>query len=292
MAALDLGDVADFPFVDPPDRRAVADGLALLEELGALDEHGEAHRRPAGRWPRCRWTRGWPGWWSRPTGAACSRRCWSSPPGLTIQDPRERPTEHQQAADQLHARFADENSDFLALLNLWRYLGEQQDALSRQPVPPHGEAGVPALPAHPRVAGPARPAARHGPPAGHDAGRAGRRARRAGHHRRAAGRAAVARRPAGWSRRRADGKPGAAGPRVPGRPQHPLRDRARHAAGEEAAALGGRRRAGRDQPAVRPHRRADRPRGRSRSWPTTSSSGSTPSRGGTPSAAPSSPPSG
>ena len=50
--------------------------------------------------------------------------------GLTIQDPRERPTEHQQAADQLHARFADENSDFLALLNLWRYLGEQQDALS------------------------------------------------------------------------------------------------------------------------------------------------------------------
>ena len=60
---------------------------------------------------------------------ACSRRCSSSPPGLTIQDPRERPAEHQQAADQLHARFADENSDFLALLNLWRYLGEQQDAL-------------------------------------------------------------------------------------------------------------------------------------------------------------------
>ena len=57
--------------------------------------------------------------------------------GLTIQDPRERPAEHQQAADQLHARFADENSDFLALLNLWRYLGEQQEALSRQPVPAH-----------------------------------------------------------------------------------------------------------------------------------------------------------
>src|SRR4029453_4704048 len=50
--------------------------------------------------------------------------------GLTIQDPRERPTEHQQAADQLHARFADENSDFLGLLNLWRYLAEQQEALS------------------------------------------------------------------------------------------------------------------------------------------------------------------
>ena len=90
----------------------------------------EADRRPAGRSPRCRWTRAWPAWWSRPTGAACSTRSWSSPPGLTIQDPRERPTEHQQAADQLHARFADENSDFLALLNLWRYLGEQQEALS------------------------------------------------------------------------------------------------------------------------------------------------------------------
>src|SRR3712207_9193321 len=50
--------------------------------------------------------------------------------GLTIQDPRERPTERQQAAVQMHARFADENSDFLALLNLWRYLGERQEALS------------------------------------------------------------------------------------------------------------------------------------------------------------------
>ena len=140
----------------------------LLEELGALRRATGGSPRPAARWPRCRWTRGWPAWSSRPTGAACSRRCWSSPPGLTIQDPRERPAEHQQAADQLHARFADENSDFLALLNLWRYLGEQQEALSRQPVPPHGEAGVPALPAHPRVAGPARPAARHRPPARHD----------------------------------------------------------------------------------------------------------------------------
>jgi ATP-dependent RNA helicase HrpA len=50
--------------------------------------------------------------------------------GLTVQDVRERPAEHQQAADELHRRFADENSDFLGLLNLWRYLAEQQDALS------------------------------------------------------------------------------------------------------------------------------------------------------------------
>ena len=129
MAALDLGDVEDFPFVDPPDRRAVADGLALLEELHALDEKGAL--TATGRAlaalpldPRM----------ARMVVEADRRGVLDEvlviAAGLTIQDPRERPTEHQQAADQLHARFADENSDFLALLNLWRYLGEQQDALS------------------------------------------------------------------------------------------------------------------------------------------------------------------
>ncbi|SEL31935.1 ATP-dependent helicase HrpA [Blastococcus sp. DSM 46786] len=129
MAALDLGAVEDFPFVDPPDRRAVADGLALLEELHALDEHGRL--TPTGRAlaalpldPRM----------ARMVVEADRRGVLEEvlviAAGLTIQDPRERPTEHQQAADQMHARFADENSDFLALLNLWRYLGEQQEALS------------------------------------------------------------------------------------------------------------------------------------------------------------------
>jgi ATP-dependent helicase HrpA len=129
MAALDLGDVADFPFVDPPDRRAVADGLALLEELHALDEQGQL--TPTGRALA-----------ALPLDPRMARMVVEADKhgvldevlviaaGLTIQDPRERPTEHQQAADQLHARFADENSDFLALLNLWRYLGEQADALS------------------------------------------------------------------------------------------------------------------------------------------------------------------
>ncbi|MDQ1661609.1 MAG: ATP-dependent helicase HrpA, partial [Blastococcus sp.] len=129
MASLDLGDVADFPFIDPPDNRAVADGLAVLTELGALDERGgltETGRALA----------------ALPLDPRMARMVVEGDrrgvleevlviaAGLTIQDPRERPTEHQQAADQLHARFADENSDFLALLNLWRYLGEQQDALS------------------------------------------------------------------------------------------------------------------------------------------------------------------
>ncbi len=129
MAALDLGDVEDFPFVDPPDRRAVADGLALLEELHALDGHGkltETGRALAALPldPRM----------ARMVVEADKRGVLDEvlviAAGLTIQDPRERPTEHQQAADQLHARFADENSDFLALLNLWRYLAEQQEALS------------------------------------------------------------------------------------------------------------------------------------------------------------------
>lgn len=129
MAALDLGAVEDFPFVDPPDRRAVADGLALLEELGALDRDGKL--TPTGRSlaalpldPRI----------ARMVVEADRRGVLEEvlviAAGLTIQDPRERPTEHQQAADELHRRFADENSDFLALLNLWRYLGEQADALS------------------------------------------------------------------------------------------------------------------------------------------------------------------
>ncbi|TFV60468.1 ATP-dependent RNA helicase HrpA [Geodermatophilus sp. DF01-2] len=129
MAALDLGDVADFPFIDPPDRRAVADGLSLLEELDALDDAGAL--TPTGRAlatlpldPRM----------ARMVVEADRRGVLEEvlviAAGLTIQDPRERPTEHQQAADQMHGRFADENSDFLALLNLWRYLGEQQEALS------------------------------------------------------------------------------------------------------------------------------------------------------------------
>ncbi|GAA3156770.1 ATP-dependent RNA helicase HrpA [Blastococcus jejuensis] len=129
MAALDLGAVEDFPFVDPPDRRAVADGLALLEELHALDEDGKL--TDTGRAlaalpldPRM----------ARMVVEADRRGVLDEvlviAAGLTIQDPRERPTEHQQAADELHRRFADENSDFLALLNLWRYLGEQQEALS------------------------------------------------------------------------------------------------------------------------------------------------------------------
>ena len=75
MASLGLGDMARFPFVEPPDRRNVSAGVQLLEELGALlDRRPAARPRSAGGWPGCRSTRGWRGWCSRPSGsAACAR---------------------------------------------------------------------------------------------------------------------------------------------------------------------------------------------------------------------------
>lgn len=134
MTALGLGDVADFPFVDPPDRRTVADGVRLLEELGALEPSQDGSRRvltPLGRRlaqlpvdPRL----------GRMVLEAdrngCVREVMVIVAALSIQDPRERPADKQQAAADKHARFADPDSDFLTYLNLWRYLREQQKALS------------------------------------------------------------------------------------------------------------------------------------------------------------------
>jgi ATP-dependent helicase HrpA len=132
MTALGLGQVEDFPFVDPPDRRAVRDGVALLHELGALEGGGGTPRlTPLGRRlaqlpldPR----------FGRMVLEAdrngCLREVLVIASGLTVQDPRERPADQQQAADAMHARFADPTSDFLAYLRLWDHLQEQQDALS------------------------------------------------------------------------------------------------------------------------------------------------------------------
>jgi ATP-dependent helicase HrpA len=129
MAALRLGDIADFPFIDPPDRRQITDGVRLLEELGAFDGH--QHLTPLGRRlarlpvdPRL----------GRMVLEAdrngCLREVTVIAAALSIQDPRERPADRREAADQLHARFADESSDFLAYLNLWRYLHDKQAELS------------------------------------------------------------------------------------------------------------------------------------------------------------------
>jgi len=129
MAALGLGDVEAFGFLDPPDRRQVRDGVNLLRELGALD--GASALTPLGRRlaqlpvdPRL----------GRMVLEADERGCADEviviAAALSIQDPRERPADRQAQADQSHARFTDETSDFLVYLNLWRYVREQQRALS------------------------------------------------------------------------------------------------------------------------------------------------------------------
>ena len=134
MTAIGLGDVAAFPFLEPPDRRQVKDGVALLEELGALDpDQPDPSKRltPVGRTlaalpvdPRL----------GRMVIEADRNGCVADvlviAAALSIQDPRERPADNQQAADQMHRRFADDRSDFLAYRNLWAYLQEQQGARS------------------------------------------------------------------------------------------------------------------------------------------------------------------
>jgi ATP-dependent helicase HrpA len=134
MAVLRLGDMAEFPFLDPPDRRQVRDGIQLLEELGALHPTtGDPHSRltEVGRRlaafpvdPRI----------GRMVLEADRNGCVAEvlviAAGLSIQDPRERPADQEEAARQKHARFRDETSDFLAFLNLWRFVEEQQSKLS------------------------------------------------------------------------------------------------------------------------------------------------------------------
>ncbi|MDI5940964.1 ATP-dependent RNA helicase HrpA, partial [Micromonospora sp. DH15] len=134
MTSIGLGDVAAFPFIDPPDRRNIADGVNLLHELGALDptETDPAKRlTPLGRRlaqlpvdPRL----------ARMViegeRNGCATEVVVIAAALSIQDPRERPAEKQAQADQAHARFADSESDFVAYLNLWRHLREQQRELS------------------------------------------------------------------------------------------------------------------------------------------------------------------
>ena len=129
MAALGLGNIADFGFLDPPDPRAIRDGVALLVELGAFDDAGtitELGRRLARLPvdPRL----------GRMILAADAEGCLDEvlviAAALAIPDPRERPTGAEEAARAKHARFADPNSDFLAFLHLWNYLGEQRNQRS------------------------------------------------------------------------------------------------------------------------------------------------------------------
>ncbi|MEO6436145.1 MAG: ATP-dependent RNA helicase HrpA, partial [Tepidisphaeraceae bacterium] len=121
--------IQDFPFVEPPDYRMVKDGLQTLHELGAIDENNELTE--IGRQmsklpidPRL----------ARMIIEAGREQCLDEVlvivSALSIQDPRERPMEKQQAADAKHAKFQDERSDFLALLKIWKFYREQQKQLS------------------------------------------------------------------------------------------------------------------------------------------------------------------
>ncbi|WP_028643102.1 ATP-dependent RNA helicase HrpA [Nocardioides sp. URHA0020] len=130
MTSLGLGDIGRFPFVEPPDKRNVSAGVQLLEELGALSP-GDVRLTKVGRRlarlpidPRL----------ARMILEAerlgCVREVIVIAAALSLQDPRERPSEQQAQADQQHARFKAEGSDFLTWLNLWRYVKEQQRELS------------------------------------------------------------------------------------------------------------------------------------------------------------------
>jgi ATP-dependent helicase HrpA len=130
MTAAGLGDIEKFPFIDPPDHRNIRDGVQLLQELGAFD--------PAQKDPRKKLTEMGRKLSQLPVDPrlarmvveadknGCVREVMVIAAALSIQDPRERPAEKQTQADQQHARFKDETSDFLAFLNLWRYVREQQ----------------------------------------------------------------------------------------------------------------------------------------------------------------------
>ncbi|HEY3603631.1 MAG TPA: ATP-dependent RNA helicase HrpA [Sporichthyaceae bacterium] len=132
MAALGLGDIESFPFLEPPDRRAVADGMGLLAELGAVvsatgvPELTETGRKLAALPVDPRIAR----MIVEADSVGALREVIVIAAALSIQDPREYPPEHLEAARAAHARFADPTSDFLAWLNLWTYLREQQQAMS------------------------------------------------------------------------------------------------------------------------------------------------------------------
>ena len=171
MTALGLDDIEAFPFVDAPDKRHIQDGVKLLEELGAIQpkkiksyKHDGARfptrakdvsaNKDGTRYETCaiESEEKKQGWELTPIGRQLAQlpvdprlakmllsavdfgsvyEVMIIVSALSIQDPRERPTEKQQASDEKHRRFVDKKSDFLAFLNLWHYVQEQQKALTK-----------------------------------------------------------------------------------------------------------------------------------------------------------------
>jgi ATP-dependent helicase HrpA len=129
MLHLRIGDIRDFPFVDPPDNRMISDGFKLLEELQAVNAHGKLSALGKKLV-------------SIPLDPKFARMIMQSAQvgslrevmiittGLSIQDPRERPADKQQAADQAHAQWRDADSDFMSLLNLWHHFEAKRQTLS------------------------------------------------------------------------------------------------------------------------------------------------------------------
>ena len=167
MTALGLDDIEAFPFVDAPDKRHIQDGVKLLEELGAIQpkkyKSRDGARLPTGaqnltdestrqETRASESTEKKQGWELTPIGRQLAQlpvdprlakmllsavdfgsvyEVMIIVSALSIQDPRERPTDKQQASDEKHRRFADKKSDFLAFLNLWNYVQAQQKELTK-----------------------------------------------------------------------------------------------------------------------------------------------------------------
>lgn len=134
MTALGLGDIEAFPFVEAPDKRNIQDGVRLLEELGAINDQIKD--------PKKRLTESGKQLARLPidprlarmvleaSKLGCLKEVMIIASALSIQDPRERPSDKQQASDEKHRRFNHEDSDFLTFVNLWHYIGQQQKALT------------------------------------------------------------------------------------------------------------------------------------------------------------------
>ena len=131
LATMWIADVEDFPFVEPPDTRLIRDGYKLLLELGAVDSDYQVTalgqnlaKLPLDpRFGRMLLA-------AKDNGAL--REMLVIVSALTLQDPRERPLDKQQAADEKHSRFKHEDSDFLSFLKLWEYFHEQRKHLSQR----------------------------------------------------------------------------------------------------------------------------------------------------------------
>ncbi|MGD8908965.1 MAG: ATP-dependent RNA helicase HrpA, partial [Chromatiales bacterium] len=130
MKLLGFGEIGSFPFIDPPDQRLIKDGYRVLEEIGAVDGERRVSRigRQLARLPVD------PRIGRMLLSAAnshCLREVMVVAAALSVQDPRDRPLDKQQQADQAHAQYRDERSDFIAYLNLWEVIEAQRRHLSK-----------------------------------------------------------------------------------------------------------------------------------------------------------------